>query len=101
MTVIAIDRYAAVVPAWSTRLSPRETEVLRLIATGRTNAEIAADLYISVPTVKTHVAQVLRKVGARDRVALVVAAYTSGFLSVPDKASRARCTSPVRHCRQR
>jgi DNA-binding NarL/FixJ family response regulator len=61
------------------RLTSREKEVLRLVATGRTNAEIARDLYVSETTVKTHVARTLTKLGARDRVQLVVIAHSSGF----------------------
>lgn len=84
---------------WSQRLSPRELEVLHLVALGRNNAEIAAELFISVSTVKTHVMQLLRKADARDRVQLVVAAYTSGTVTVPAAkapAGRARCTARVR-----
>ena len=58
-----------------TRLTDRELTVLRAMATGATNAEIAADLYLSVATVKTHVARVLAKLGLRDRVQAVVFAY--------------------------
>jgi len=62
------------------RVSQREAEVLRLIARGLSNAEIGSELYISLPTVKSHVASLLSKLGARDRVQLVVAAYESGFV---------------------
>ena len=61
-------------------LTDRETEVLRLIAQGRSNAEIAAELFLGVETVKTHVRNVLGKLGARDRVQAVIAAYESGFI---------------------
>jgi len=61
-------------------LTERETEVLRLIAQGRTNAEIAAELFLGVETVKTHVRNVLAKLGARDRVQAVIRAYESGFI---------------------
>jgi len=61
-------------------LTDRETEVLRLIAQGRSNAEIAAELFLGVETVKTHVRNVLAKLGARDRVQAVIAAYESGFI---------------------
>ena len=54
--------------------------MLRLVARGRSNAEIAGELFISLPTVKSHVASLLTKLGARDRVQLVVAAYESGFV---------------------
>jgi DNA-binding NarL/FixJ family response regulator len=61
-------------------LTERETEVLRLIAQGRSNAEIAAELVLGVETVKTHVRNVLAKLGARDRVQAVIRAYQSGFI---------------------
>ncbi|MBO0770603.1 MAG: response regulator transcription factor [Actinobacteria bacterium] len=61
-------------------LTGRETDVLRLIAQGRSNAEIAAELFLGVETVKTHVRNVLAKLGARDRVQAVITAYESGFI---------------------
>lgn len=63
------------------RLTPRETEVLRLVATGRSNSEIAAVLVVSVETVKTHVGTVLSKLDARDRTNAAVIAWRSGFVS--------------------
>ena len=59
------------------RLTARELTVLRAIATGASNAEIARDLFLSVATVKTHVARVLAKLGLRDRTQAVVFAYES------------------------
>ena len=62
-------------------LTTREVEVVRAIARGMSNAEIAGDLVISEWTVKTHVASILRKLGLRDRAQVVVAAYESGLVA--------------------
>lgn len=67
-------------PPWLAQLTERELEVLTLMARGRTNAEIADELYLGETTVKTHVGRVLMKLGARDRVQAVVMAYEAGVV---------------------
>jgi DNA-binding NarL/FixJ family response regulator len=62
-------------------LTDREAEVLRLIAQGLTNAEIAGQLIVSPETIKTHVAHVLTKLNARDRTQAVIRAYQTGFIT--------------------
>jgi DNA-binding NarL/FixJ family response regulator len=65
---------------WVDTLTERETEVLRRMSRGRSNTEIATDLYLGEATIKTHVGRVLAKLGARDRVQAVVMAYESGLV---------------------
>jgi DNA-binding NarL/FixJ family response regulator len=62
-------------------LTEREAEVLRLMATGLSNVEISERLFVSVQTVKTHVGNVLAKLGARDRTQAVILAYETGFVT--------------------
>jgi DNA-binding NarL/FixJ family response regulator len=69
---------APTLPAGGEDLTPRELEVWHLVARGRSNSEIACDLYVSEATAKTHVSRLMAKLGARDRVHLVVLAYESG-----------------------
>jgi DNA-binding NarL/FixJ family response regulator len=74
-------------PARSPRLvegiTEREREVLALVGRGRSNTEIAEDLFITVATAKSHVSRLLTKLGARDRVQLVITAYESGLVTLP------------------
>ncbi|WP_030251893.1 MULTISPECIES: response regulator [unclassified Streptomyces] len=68
-------------PAWVAKLTAREREVLRHMADGLTNAEIARRMEVGPATVKSHVAAVLAKTGTRDRTQAVIAAYEAGFLN--------------------
>lgn len=64
-------------------ITEREREVLALIGRGRSNTEIAQDLFISVATAKSHVSRLLTKLDARDRVQLVITAYEMGLVTLP------------------
>ena len=90
-----VERFAPQAPARTavhtdlSELTPRELEVLRLLARGLSNAELAAELTLSEATVKTHVARILAKLQLRDRVQAVVLAYETG-LAGPGAAAAAR-----------
>lgn len=73
-------------PAELDRLTEREREIFNLVVRGRSNADIAAELYVEPSTVKTHVAHALNKLGLPDRLAAVIFAYESGILA-PGEAS--------------
>jgi DNA-binding NarL/FixJ family response regulator len=81
-----LDRFATTLPVADrssdalAELTSREVEVLRLLAGGLSNAEIAVELVVSEATVKTHISSVLRKLGLRDRVQAVIAAYETGLV---------------------
>jgi DNA-binding NarL/FixJ family response regulator len=74
-------------PAELSELTPREREVMALVATGLTNNEIAERLVVTPATAKTHVSRARRKLGARDRAQLVVYAYRTGLVSAPGAAA--------------
>jgi DNA-binding NarL/FixJ family response regulator len=83
--VLSVLRYAAPPPRPAPELlaglTPRELEVLTLMAHGRSNGEISAQLHVSEATTRTHVARVITKTGSRDRTQAVVLAYRSGLMS--------------------
>ncbi len=68
-------------------LTPRELEILTLLANGLSNAELGAHLYLSEPTIKTHLSSIFRKLEVRDRVQAVIAAYDAGLVEPAPRAS--------------
>lgn len=86
-----------IAPRREVRLTPRETDVLTLLAMGRSNAEIAGELFVSVCTVKSHVRRLLTKLNRRDRLQLVVFAYTSGFMGERMARQQDRCACRAAH----
>ncbi len=77
----ATPRAPAEPPPGIDELTPRELEVFRLLATGKTNGEIAAELIVAETTIKTHVTRIFMKLGLRDRVQAVVLAYETGIVT--------------------
>ncbi len=85
-TRAVIERFSAADGYELPDLTEREQDVLRELARGRSNQEIAASLFVSVETVKSHVASILTKLGVRDRTQAVIVAYESGFVRPGDAA---------------
>jgi DNA-binding NarL/FixJ family response regulator len=90
-----LERFAGILPSGDEGAPPslgslteRELEILRLLATGLSNAELGARLYLSEPTIKTHLSSIFRKLGVRDRVQAVIAAYDAGLVEPAVKSGR-------------
>ncbi|MFV0634358.1 response regulator [Demequina sp.] len=81
-----IERFATPAERAMPELTEREQDVLRQLARGRSNQEISTGLFVSVETVKSHVASILTKLGVRDRTQAVIVAYESGFVRPGDSA---------------
>ena len=92
-----LDRFAGTLPVADERLAravasltEREREILTLLANGLSNAELATRLYLSEPTIKTHLSSIFRKLGVRDRVQAVIAAYDAGLVEPAIRTGRQR-----------
>lgn len=85
-TRAVIERFAGPEAYELPELTEREQDVLRELSRGRSNSEIAETLFVSVETVKSHVASILTKLGVRDRTQAVIVAYESGFVRPGDAA---------------
>jgi DNA-binding NarL/FixJ family response regulator len=90
-----LERFAAVLPGGEQPAPPslewlteREREILTLLASGLSNAELGAHFYLSEPTIKTHLSSIFRKLGVRDRVQAVSAAYDAGLVEPANRADR-------------
>jgi len=90
-----LERFAAALPGGEEPTAPslqsltgREREILTLLASGLSNAELGAGLYLSEPTIKTHLSSIFRKLGVRDRVQAVIAAYDAGLVEPAIRAGR-------------
>jgi DNA-binding CsgD family transcriptional regulator len=95
-----IEEFAATPPAAPAppgldELTPRELEVFRLVAQGKSSAEIAAELIIGETTVKTHMTRTMMKLGVRDRVQAVVPAYEQGVVTRSARSRGSRHGDPV------
>jgi DNA-binding NarL/FixJ family response regulator len=92
-----LERFAPNLPGGDERgprelssLTERELEILKLLAGGLSNAELGAQLYLSEPTIKTHLSSIFRKLGVRDRVQAVIAAYDAGLVEPAARPGRPR-----------
>jgi len=90
-----LERFTAVLPGGDEPAPPslqsltgREREILTLLASGLSNAELGGRLYLSEPTIKTHLSSIFRKLGVRDRVQAVIAAYDAGLVEPATRADR-------------
>jgi DNA-binding NarL/FixJ family response regulator len=90
-----LERFAPSLPGADDRhppavssLTERELEILKLLARGLSNAELGAQLYLSEPTIKTHLSSIFRKLGVRDRVQAVIAAYDAGLVEPATRLPR-------------